>query len=298
MAYEKLKEAHYQYVLDAQWDHYTTFLDNNEKKRYEDPSGTLNYYDVGEGPLVFCFPGSTGKAMTYIEYLEELSSRYRVISIDYPVSDHIDKLVAFLIRFIESFEEAPRYCFANSFGVVLAQLIILRKAKIFDKIIFLHGMSKDTDISKKTIKIHRKSLNNFTKSIKNLRYTNFQKRFSNRIKKSINIFPDDTSKRLFWEGLYEEMLYDTSKEELLSNYGFMRDFWMEKSFKHKDFASVESQIFIIESESDHALEMDEKRALKALFPNSKYKIIKGDTHLSLIKNKDELVTLIEILFSN
>ncbi len=283
-----INRQHYQYVLENDMVPYETFRANYELKE----KAGVSYYEAGKGPILLLLPGSTGRGISFFEYMMELSQDFHVITVDYPKVEGLNELAEKMLGFIKTLEEEKIHVFCHSFGSVLAQEMLKRQPDLFDQVIIAHGLSKDKLVGKSTIRNQQKSIRSFMRSISFLGYERFLKRFSKRLRRSFHIFPDDTSKRLFWEGFYEEMLYTTPKEIMLSNYHFMRDFWLHFVFEKDDFKVDSSKVHIIESYSDHQLNMPEKQALKALFEDADYHILEGDSANSLIKNKSQLIAMI------
>lgn len=291
---ETLKEKHYKYVLDEDFKDYDQFKSTLEMKYFKVQNAEINYIEIGEGPLMLLLPGSTGKGISFYEYLVELSKTCRVVALDYPVVASLGEMTELIY---EAVKQAKRqgeraYVMANSFGTVLLQELLLKQPDLFDHIFFIHGVSKDELVSKKTVKLNQKSIRSFLKSVGFLNYNRFLKSFSKRVRSSINVHPDNVSKRLFWEGFYEEMLYSTSKEEMISNYTFMKDFWDNRLYTADQFSGVKAPVHIIEAFTDMDAEIPEKLALCSIFPNHELHILKGDANLSLIKNRDEILAIL------
>ncbi|MBF4694117.1 alpha/beta fold hydrolase [Fusibacter ferrireducens] len=289
-----LRERHYKYVLDEDFKYYDAFI---SKRIYETAvikGHEVRYIEMGSGPLLLMLPGSTGKAMSFYEYIEGLSTEFRTVAIDYPVVESLDEMRAVLIEFTQFIlKQGERaYIVANSFGTVILQEVLIERPDLFEQIYFVHGMSKDKSISKKTIQLHQRSIKSFLKSVTFLNYDRFQKRFSKRIRKSIDICPDNISRRLFWEGFFEEMIYSTTQSEMISNYKFIKDFWDHRVYDTTMFESVTQPVFIIESFRDMEAELPEKLALCSLFKTSELFKLSGDANLSLIKNRDAIIQFI------
>ena len=254
----------------------------------------VRYTEMGSGPLILMLPGSTGKALSFYEYIEAFSDKFRTVAIDYPVVESLGEIKSLLIDFISAIkkDDDPTYVVANSFGTVILQEMLIEKPDLFDQIFFIHGMSKDELVSKKTVKLHQRSIKSFLKSVSFLNYDSFQRRFGKRIRKSINIYPDNISMRLFWEGFFEEMIYSTTQKEMISNYKFMKDFWDHRLYDKTLFEKVTQPVFIIEAITDMEAEFPEKLALCSLFKGHELLMLNGDANLSLIKNKEEIVHFI------
>lgn len=290
-----IKEKHYKYVLEEDYERYVSSRSSLEFKQLEIAGTTLKYIERGQGPLLLMFPGSTGKGISFYEYILDLSNRYRVVAIDYPVANSLEHLVEMIRIAVERLQvdEQPIYVLANSFGSVILQELLIKEPKLFDHVIFMHGVSKDSLVSKKVVKMNQKSINSFLKSISFLKFSSFQKRFSKRLRSSMHIYPENISLRLFWEGFYEEMLYNTTQEEMISNYTFMKDFWYHRLYSKEQFEPVKSPVIIIESFADMDAELPEKLALCSLFPSHEMLMLKGDSNLSMIKNREEIVAFIQ-----
>ena len=147
-------------------------------------------------------------------------------------------------------------------------------------------------VSKKTVKLNQRSIKSFLKSVSYLNFESIKRRFGKRIRSSINIYPDDVSKRLFWEGFFEEILYSTSQKEMISNYTFMKDFWDHKTYTKEMFEAVKNPVYIIEALTDMDAELPEKLALCGLFEHHELMILKGHANLSMIKNRREIESFI------
>ncbi|GAU77955.1 alpha/beta fold hydrolase [Fusibacter sp. 3D3] len=289
-----LKEAHYKYVLEEDFAHYAEFKSKLVYKTRTIRDHEVRYIERGAGPLLLMLPGSTGKALSFYEYIEAFSDNFRTVAIDYPIVASLSEMKTLITAFILEIKvpETPVYVMANSFGTVILQEILIESPELFDQIFFIHGISKDDLVSKKTVKLHQRSIKSFLKSVSFLNYESFQRRFGKRIRKSVNIYPDHISMRLFWEGFYEEMIYDTTQNEMISNYRFMKDFWTNRTYDKAQFEKVIKPVFIIESLTDMDAERSEKLALCSLFKGHELFVLKGDANLSLIKNKDEIVDLV------
>ena len=280
-----VKDNFYEYVMEKELEPYFEFREKNEK--LISPEG-ISYYEFGSGPVLLCLPGSTGKAMTFYQYFEGLSAHYRIIAIDYPVVDRIEGLTLKLMQFLRTKDIDAFYIFANSFGTVVAQSLLWKLPVQCKGVVLTHAVTKTSDVPKRTVKTHQKGLNSFIKSIRFLNFSRFQSKFAKQLRKNINIYQDDTSKRLFWEGLFIEMLYDTTKEEMMSNYGFMKDFWQHFAFDKAQFQSVTARVILMEAYTDHEANMPEKYAIRSLLPNVEYVVLPGEPHLSLVKNKAKI----------
>jgi pimeloyl-ACP methyl ester carboxylesterase len=277
-----LKENFYTYVQSKDFDPYADFCAANPKRMSADE---IKYFELGEGPVLLCLPGSTGKALTFYPYFEQLAQHFHVIAIDYPIVKGIEDLTLKLMQFVRSAQIDSFYIFANSFGTVAAQALASKMPEQVAGIVLTHAVTKTKDVPSKISRRHYKSLKGFMKSIRFLNFARFQKKFSKQLQKNINLFQEDTSKRLFWEGIFIEMLYDTTKEEMMSNYGFMRDFWDRFVFEQRHFERLRAKVVLMESYTDHEQNMPEKTALRALFKDAEYIVLPGDAHLSLVKNQ-------------
>lgn len=284
MAYDSnlMKDNYYTYVMEGDLEPYLDFRKAHEPTI--SPEG-ITYYQMGQGPFLLCLPGSTGKAMTFYQYLLPLAQHYRVIAIDYPVVDGIEALTLKLMQFTRTLEMDRFHIFANSFGTVVAQSLLSKMPTNVSGMVLTHAVTKTEDVPKRTSKQHYKGINSFVKSIRFLNFSRFQGKFAKQLRKNVSIFENDTSKRLFWEGIFIEMLYDTTKEEMMSNYGFMRDFWKNYSFKKDQFKELKTKVVLMESHADHENNMAEKNAIRSLLPNVDYVVLPGEAHLSLVKNQ-------------
>ncbi|MDK2865937.1 MAG: hypothetical protein PWP51_123 [Clostridiales bacterium] len=281
-----LKDNYYANVQEVDFAPYAAFCKANPKRVSADG---ISHYTMGEGPILLCLPGSTGKALTFYPYLEQLANHCRVVAVDYPVADGIEDLTLKLMQFVRSEQIDRFYIFANSFGTVVAQALASKMPKQVDGIILTHAVTKTKDVPAKISRQNQKSLKGFIKSIRFLNFTRFQKKFSKQLQKNFTLFQNDTSKRLFWEGIFIEMLYDTSKQEMMSNYGFMQNFWDRYVFEKAHFSDMKAKIALIESHSDHEKNLPEKTALRALFKDADYIVLPGDSQLSLIKNQEVIL---------
>lgn len=289
-----LKEKHYKYVLDEDFNRYAEFKSKLVYKTATVNGHEVHYTEMGSGPLLLMLPGSTGKALSFYEYIGALSAEFRTVAIDYPVVASLSEMKDLLSEFTLSIKigDEKVYIVANSFGTVILQEMLIESPDLFDQIFFIHGISKDKMVSKKTVKLHQNSIKSFLKSVTFLNYDSFQRRFGKRIRKSVNIYPDNISMRLFWEGFFEEMIYDTDQKEMISNYKFMKDFWDHRTYDATMFDKVTQPVFIIEALRDMEAELPEKIALCSLFKTHELLKLKGDSNLSLIKNREEIVHFI------
>lgn len=290
-----IKERYYKFVLDEDLTDYFSFRDKVQYKYMEIDAKQIRYLEAGHGEVILMLPGSTGKGISFYEYIRELSRDYRVIAIDYPIADSLSDMTEAVKKFIEKISDEGEMpiIIATSFGTVLVQSLLKEAPKLFKAIFFIHGVSKDEFISKKLVKINRKAIKSFLKEIKFLNFDSFQKSFAKRLRNNFNLYSENTSLKLFWEGFYEEMLYSTTKEEMISNYTFMKDFWDNYIYSRLDFDAVACPVFIIEAFKDMDAELPEKMALCSLFSNHEMIILRGDANMSLIKNKDEIINVIK-----
>ncbi|MBS7526122.1 alpha/beta hydrolase [Fusibacter paucivorans] len=290
-----LKDNFYANVQDVDFAPYADFCKANPKRVSTDG---IPYYTMGEGPVLLCLPGSTGKALTFYPYFEQLTQYYQVIAIDYPVATGIEDLTLKLMQFIRSEQIDRFYIFANSFGTVAAQALASKMPEQVAGIVLTHAVTKTKDVPAKTSRRNQKSLKSFIKSIRFLNFARFQKKFSKQLQKNFTLFQNDTSKRLFWEGIFIEMLYDTSKQEMMSNYGFMQDFWDRYVFEEEHFSEMKAKVTLVESHRDHEQNLPEKTALRALFKDADYIVMPGDSQLSLVKNQAAILkAVVEMLES-
>lgn len=289
---EVLKDNYYINVFQKDWKPYADFRLKHELKHFKEGEMTLDYYDIGEGPVLLCLPGSTGKALTFYPYFETLSEHYRIIAIDYPIADGVTSLGLKVMNFIRQMDFESVYIFSNSFGTIIAQFLLSRMGENIKGVVFAHGATKTKTLASKAVRYHQKGLKSFITSIRFLNFTRFQRKFASQLRKNTSICPDDESKRLFWEGMYLEMLYTTSKEEMVSNYGFMLDFWKNYVFDASEFNVKHTPMIIIDSQADHEKNLPEKQALRGLFQSADFEVIKGDSQMSLIKNSGKISEIV------
>jgi pimeloyl-ACP methyl ester carboxylesterase len=288
IAFDVLKDNHYPHVLEKDFEPYKAFRMAHEMQVFTHGDMTLKYFDIGEGPILLCLPGSTGKALTFYPFVETLSTSYRMIIIDYPEAEGLTSLTLKIMNFMREMAFEPAYIFANSFGTVVAQSLMIKMPSQIAGVVLAHGVTKTDKVPSKTIRYHQKGLKSFMKSIKFLNFSRFQKKFAKQLRKNVNLYNDDTSRRLFWEGLYQEMLFDTTKAQMLSNYGFMKDFWESTVFEPTQFELEDTKIIIVESYDDHEGNKPEKLGLRSLFKHADYEVLSGDGHMSMVKNSDKI----------
>jgi len=293
--FEVLKDNHYPHVLEKDFEPYKAFRLQHEMQLFKHGETVLKYFDIGEGPILLCLPGSTGKALTFYPCIEVLSKSYRMIIIDYPEADGLMSLTHKIMNFVREMGFEPMYVFANSFGTVLAQNLMIKMPAQIEGVVLAHGMTKTDQVPSKVRRYHRKGLKSFMTSIKFLNFDRFQKKFAKQLRKNVNLYNDDTSRRLFWEGIYQEMLFSTTKAEMLSNYGFMKDFWENVTFEPAQFALEDTKIIIVESYDDHESNKPEKLGLRSLFKHADYEVLSGDSHMSMVKNSDKISAYVEQL---
>ena len=92
IAFDVLKDNHYPHVLEKDFEPYKAFRMAHEMQVFTHGDMTLKYFDIGEGPILLCLPGSTGKALTFYPFVETLSTSYRMIIIDYPEAEGLTSL--------------------------------------------------------------------------------------------------------------------------------------------------------------------------------------------------------------
>lgn len=268
------------------------FYETIETKFLEYEGSSIEYAVVGkEGDYLLLLPGTTGNFITYIEYLRKLSDKYRVIVVNYPNIDKIEKISELIIEILNYEKIESLYIFSHSLGGMISQFIV---KKLNDRILGLviaHSSTINNNLPKKIRKENRESITRFLRSVNGRFFKLFLRNFVKRIKKGIRLSGVENFE--FWEEIYAKIIVNSSKEGLNSIYGSLEDFWKNYSFTEEDFSTFDSKVVIVEAETDLIYEMPEKEELKKIFKNVKYVELTGSSNMSIVRNKKRFLEIIK-----
>ncbi len=247
------------------------------------------YIKCGIGKeVVVMLPGSIRSAEVWAKLISYLEPGYRIISPTYPAIESMEEGVKGIWGILDK-EKAKRIILiGSSFGGWLAQVFVRKHPGMVKKLILSNTSTPDSVMSRPLLEYTRFSLPRYPEKILKLIY----KRSYLKILSEVG-----EDEKQFWKALITELLYYyTTKEEIITMFGTIRDFARNYSFSVDDLKRWRGKVLIIES-SDDIHKDDSRDRLKSLYPRAKIKTLKDAGHTAGYTAPPEYVRAVKLFLS-
>jgi len=280
----------YRKVPQDQVERLKRFRSEHPYKHLTVDGATWEYISCGQGKeALLLLTGGTGigEAMGFV--FAPLEAKYQMVSPTYPPVTTMGELADGIVRILETEGIDRINILGQSFGGILAQVIIHKYPDKVSKLILSHTTTTSPPVDQ-TIKF--KSLKKIEKKEKVLSFLPFGI-FSLIAKWKISkLISTDMEEKEFWDAYFHEMLSNMNKEALASLSKCMIDFGQNYIFSRDDLENWPGKILILESDDDLFFNPSERKALKELYPQARVHTFHGTGHLTLIVNREEFLSII------
>jgi len=187
----------------------------------------ISYYEVtNEKPVLLMLPGATGKGISLFRIAQQLQDEFHIFMLDYPDIDELDSAALAIIKMMKDRGIERFNVLAHSYGSFLLQGILKHEPKMVNKLVTINGYSKYY-MGFFALRTERKNLQRFLKFINYVPFNRYQDRYASKTRVAIDIYKENKPYQKFWKGFYEELLMISDKEETITNYRMMLDYWKE-----------------------------------------------------------------------
>jgi pimeloyl-ACP methyl ester carboxylesterase len=280
----------YKKVPQDQIERLKRFRSTHEYKHITLNGTVWKYISGGQGKeALLLLTGGTGigEAMEFV--FAPLEAKYQMVSPTYPLVTTMEELADGIVRILET-EGIDRFnILGQSFGGILAQVIVHKYPDKVNKLILSHTTTTSPPVDQA---IKAESLKRIEKKEKVLSFLPFRI-FSLIAKWKISkLIPADIEEKEFWDAYFHEMLSNMKKGVLASLSKCMIDFGQNYTFSRDDLANWPGKILILESDNDPFFHLSERKALKELYPKAQVHLFHGTGHLTVIVNQEEFLSII------
>ncbi len=291
-------EKFYKKVPQYQIDELKNFRVNHPQKEIIIDGVKWKYISSGNGnQALLLLPGGTGSGEAFFQYIMAFESDFRVISPSFPAINTIKQLIDGIMHILEVEGIEKINIFGQSFGGVLAQVILHLYPDKVQKIILSHTTTTsppiDRDIKLKKLKEKRRS----SMILPMIPISLIRIISKKKILKHLSVM--DTNIREFWKAYFTEIIFYLKKSYLLALMKCFNDFGQNYKFYSEDLKNWTGKILIIGSDSDLAISLSEREAMNKLYPQANTYTFQGTGHLSIIIERDKFTSLMkDFLFSS
>jgi len=254
------------------------------------------YLCSGQGEkTILLLTGGTGISEAMAFLFEPLEDEYRVICPSYSPVGTMDMLAKGIMGILESEGVNKVNIIGQSFGGTLAQVIVRKYPEKVDKLVLSHTSTSSPPVDGDIASKKKKGIKSFK-----IFYLLPSWLFSFLISRLLRIKISKISKMSllneeeseFWNAYFFEMIANMTKKELSSIDRCMIDFIDNYRFSRDDLKDWPGKILILESDKDTAISLQEKEAVKKLYPGARVHGFKGSGHLSLIIKPEQSISII------
>lgn len=281
----------YSKVPQDQKERLRKFRSTHPYKHLTVDGASWKYISCGRGEeALLLLTGGTGIAEVMALVFMPLENEYRIICPTYPPVTTMEQLADGIVRILESEETRNVNILGQSFGGMLAQVIVHKYREKVSKLILSHTTTTSPPVDQ-TIKSKKlKKIERLLKVLSFLPPWMFRFIFRRSISKMVSVM--NTEEREFWDAYFHEMISHTTKEELASINKCMLDFGQNYTFSKDDLANWTGKILILESDNDPSFHPSEHEAIKKLYPQAGVHTFQGTGHLTLIVNREESISAV------
>lgn len=276
---KKIDEGLFEYADEQFKNELENFIVNNPIKNFKQGQHDIDYYDAGQGDkLLMLIPSSNGGAITFYKYIEVLSQSCRVIVPNYHAGVDLQTQCRGFLELAKSIDHKAFYVFGYSFGGIVAQLMAKYDPQTVDGISFLDSETKTKHINPKLVKRFVKSYKRLDRTLRFFSEKWMHKSLAKRISFDVVAGLDDN--KHFWEGLYKQVLFETSRERMKMIYDNVREFWMNYELSPEDFSNYKGKVLILNIEG--SLQRVEVKELTELFKGAEEVVYSESFRMSLV----------------
>jgi pimeloyl-ACP methyl ester carboxylesterase len=251
---------------------------------------TWKYTSCGQGKetLLLLTGGSgIGEAMALV--FASLENEYQIISPLYPTITTIEQLADGIVRILESEGIHKVNILGQSFGGILAQVIVHKYPEKVIKLILSHTTTTSPPVDQARVLEWKKTIEKKLKIFTYVPISLFRLLLRSRISRLMSMM--NTEEKGFWKAYFHEMVSRMTKEEQFSLSKCMLDF-SNYAFSKNDLANWPGKILILESDNDPSFPPSERRALKELYPQAPVHTFHGTGHLTIIVEREEFLSVV------
>lgn len=255
---------------------------------------TWKYISCGRGEeALLLLTGGTGISEAMALVFMPLENEYRIICPTYSPVTTMEQLADGIVRILEAEGIHKSNILGQSFGGILAQVIVHKYPDKVSKLILSHTTTTAPPVDQSIMLEKKKRMERF-KVFYLLPSCIFRFIIVRllRIKISKMMSGMNTEKREFWHAYFHEMISHTTKKALSSLDKCMIDFGENYTFSRDDLANWPGKILILESDKDIAFHTTERDAMKELYPQAQVHTFKDSGHLTLIVNPEEFISVV------
>jgi len=271
----------------------------NELYCYKDikvDGAIFHYIIAGEANLdvIVLLNGGMNSHEMWVDFIEHLSRKYKVVNFDYPREfTTIKDTAEGIIRFLSTLGIKECYLTGASFGGYMAQAIA-RKRPDMIKGMFLHATGT---MDSATIRGFRKKYFLAPILMTYMKHCNYDKRFKPLIIKSMDKYTKDecTEVQNYIHEMAVLIAKDYTREKDIHITSLLVDIMHQKPVTSEDFSSIRPVVMILPSNDFFTTKQQEN--LKSVFPQAKVVEIEGG-HMSTITRADEFAELIDKTISD
>ena len=265
-------------------------------KDIEVDGAKYHYLIAGESDseVIVLLNGGMNSHEMWVDFIEHLSHKYRVINFDYPTElKTIRDVAAGIIRFLDELGVTECYLTGASFGGYMAQAIAREKPDMV-KGMFLHATgAMDED----TIKDFRRKYFFAPLLLLYMKHCNYDKRFKPLIIKSMDKYTvsENSEVQKYIHDMAVMIADGYTREKDLHITSLLVDIMHQEPVTSKEFSSIRPVVMILPSNDFFTSKQQEN--LKSVFPQAQVVRIEGG-HMSTITRAGEFADLIDKTINN
>jgi len=258
---------------------------------------TWKYISCGQGDdTLWLLTGGTGIAEGMMLALAALESEYRIVSPTYPPVTTIEQLVEGIMTILDSEGIHSVSVLGQSFGGMLAQVIVREYPERVDRLILSHTLTTSPLVDRAIILERQRRNERFLRMLPFLPFGMIRLVTRKRISRLISMM--NTQDRGFWKAYFHEMLSCMTKEYLIANLKWESDFFQNYMFSENDLASWPGEILILESDNDVFIDPSQRQAIRELYQQARVHTFHGTGHLTIIVNREAFVSVVRDFLAN
>lgn len=283
----KMDEKLFEFADEDKKKSLNQFMEKNDRKSFVQGIHQITYYDAGDSDtLIILLPGSTGNSIVFFNYIDSLSQSARVVAPCYDIGKNLEEQAKGFIALAESIPHKKLVLFGYSFGGVIAQIMVKIKADIVDDLILFESETKTKHINPGLVKRFNKSYKRLNRSLSYLPPKWMYKSLSKKI--AFNVVVGLEEYKHFWEGLYKQVLNETSREEMRLLYSNVREFWKSYVLDVEDFKAYKGRVLILNVEG--SVQRVEVQELSYLFEQAEVKVYDESFRMALVTCYNNVVS--------
>jgi pimeloyl-ACP methyl ester carboxylesterase len=249
------------------------------------------YVSGGSGEdVLLLLTGGTGIGEAMGLVFAPLESEYRLVAPAYSSVPTIMQVVDGIMAILETEGVHKMSILGQSFGGMLAQVIVRRYPGMVDKMVLSHTLTTSPPVNEAIVLERLERYKKFLKLVPFLPFGVIRFVSRKRIFELMSVMA--SGERVFWEAYFREMLSHTTKEYLIASYRCGIDFYQNYRFSMDDLADWPGRVLILESDTD-ITESSERQAIRELYPQAQVYTFRGTGHLTLIVSREEAFSVVK-----